>query len=301
MEEQINILIVDDEEVMRSLMRDVLTDAGYKVDTVLCGEEAIDKIKQNEISILVTDLKMPGMDGTEVLRKVKAINSDICVIVVTAYPSLESAIEAMRHGAYDYIVKPFNIEEIKLVLGRAVERQQLLSEASEKEFYQQMAIRDGLTGLYNHRHLYDVLSYEIERALRYKHSVGFLMLDLDNFKIYNDTYGHLAGDKLLQDFARLFISVVRAADMVFRYGGEEFAIVCPETSKQKVIEIARRLLNLSAEKLPLTLSIGIASYPDDGQVRDELISNADLALYQAKHLGKNRFCLFGIEKEEQHG
>lgn len=301
MEQEINILIVDDEEVMRSLMRDVLNDAGYKVQTVGCGEDAIEKIRQDEISILVTDLKMPGMDGTEVLRKVKAIDSDICVIVVTAYPSLESAIEAMRHGAYDYIVKPFNIEEIKLVLGRAVERQQLLSEAAEKEFYQQIAIRDGLTGLYNHRHFYEILPYEIERAKRYKHSVGLLMIDLDNFKGYNDTYGHLAGDKLLQDFARLFVSVVRGADMVFRYGGEEFAIVCPETTKQNVIEIARRLLNLSAEKVPLTLSIGMASYPDDGQARDELIANADFALYQAKQLGKNRFCLFEIKKEEEHG
>ncbi len=298
MEQQRKILIAADDEVTRSLMRNVLIDAGYNVETAACGDEAIEKIKQNEISILVIDLKMPGMHEAEVLKKIKSINSAICVIVITSYPLLDSVIEALRHGAYDYIVKPFNIEEVKLALGRAVERQQLLNEAAEKKFHQQMAIHDGLTGLYKHRHFYEILSYEIERARRYKHFVGLLMIDLDNFKTYNDTYGHLSGDKLLQDFARMFINAVRYADIVFRYGGEEFAIICPETGKNGVKEVARRLLSLAGERMSVTLSIGLAAYPDDGQSRDELIANADLALYRAKHLGKNKFCLF--EKEERH-
>ena len=122
-EEQLSILIVDDEEVMRNLLCDILTDAGYKVEAVSCGDEAIEKVQQGKFSIVVTDLKMPGMNGIEVIKGLRAINSGICVIVITAYPSIESVIEAMREGAYDYIIKPFNIEELRLVIHRAAERQ----------------------------------------------------------------------------------------------------------------------------------------------------------------------------------
>jgi diguanylate cyclase (GGDEF)-like protein len=292
---QVNILVVDDEEVMRNLLRDVLTDTGYKVDTVSNGEEAIKKIGEDKFPIVISDLKMPGMGGLEMLRKVKAINSNTCVIMITAYPSVESVTEAMHEGAYDYIIKPFNIEEINLVLRRAVERQYLLHEAVQKEFYQELSVLDGLTGLYNHRHFFEVLPREIERAQRYKRSVSLLMIDLDDFKKYNDTNGHLAGDKLLQDLSTVLVRAVRSADMVFRYGGEELTVICPETDKQEGVDVAKRLFNLARERVPVTMSIGLATYPDDAQSEKELIAKADVAVYQAKHLGKNRICVFGAE------
>jgi len=295
MEKPIDILVVDDEEVMRNLLRDVLTDTGYKVETATRGEEAVEKIKQAQFSIIITDLKMPGMSGVEVLRKVKAVNSNTCVIMITAYPSIESVTEAMHEGAYDYIVKPFNIGEINLVLRRATERQRLLHEAGQKEFYQELSVLDGLTGLYNHRHFYEVIPRETERAQRYQHPLSLLMVDLDDFKKYNDTNGHLAGDKLLQDLSAILVRTVRSADMVFRYGGEEFTVILPETTKQDGIDVATRLFNLAREKLPVTMSIGLATYPDDAQSEKELIAKADFAMYQAKHLGKNRICIVGAE------
>ncbi|MCM8771246.1 MAG: diguanylate cyclase [Candidatus Omnitrophica bacterium] len=299
--EKVNILVVDDEEVMRNLLRDVLTEVGYNVETASCGEEAIAKIKEAKFPIVITDLKMPGMNGVEVLRKVKMINSEACVIMITAYPSIESVTDAMREGAYDYIIKPFNIEEINLVLRRAIERQYLLREAVQKEFYQELSILDSLTGLYNHRHFYEVLPREIERAQRYNHPVSLLMIDIDDFKIYNDTNGHLAGDKLLQDLASVLVKGVRSVDMVFRYGGEEFTVICPETAKQGGVEIAKRIFNLVREKLPVTMSVGLSTYPDDAQVVQELVAKADLAMYEAKQLGKNRICVFGIENGKQQG
>jgi PleD family two-component response regulator len=214
MEEKITILIVDDEEVMRNLLCDILTDAGYKVEAVSCGGEAIEKVQQDKFSIVVTDLKMPGMNGIEVIKKLKGINSGVCVIIITAYPSIESVIEAMREGAYDYIVKPFNIEELRLVIRRAAERQYL-------------------------------------------------------------------------------IRAIRTTDLVFRYGGEEFAIIYPETPKQGGIEVAKRMLNLAKENMPLPISIGLSCFPDDAENKDDLIKRADEALYQAKRLGKNRICIFG--------
>ena len=296
-EEKMSILIADDEEVMRNLLCDILTDAGYKAEAVSCGGEAIEKVQQGKFSIVVTDLKMPGMNGIEVIKKLKAINSGICVIVITAYPSIESVIEAMREGAYDYIVKPFNIEELRLVIHRAAERQYLLHEAGQKELYKELSILDGLTGAYNHRYFQEILPREIERARRYRHSFCLLMIDLDDFKKYNDTYGHLAGDKLLREFAQFFIKAIRAADTVFRYGGEEFAIIYPETSKQGGIEVAKRMLNLAKKNMPISISIGLSCFPDDAENKDDLIKRADEALYQAKRLGKNRICIFGQSSE----
>ncbi|MDD5236384.1 MAG: diguanylate cyclase, partial [Candidatus Omnitrophica bacterium] len=265
---EVNILVVDDEEVMRNLLRDVLSDTGYKVETVANGEEAINKIGKDKFPIVISDLKMPGMSGLEMLRKVKATNSNTCVIMITAYPSVESVTEAMREGAYDYIIKPFNIEEMNLVLRRAVERQYLLHEADQKEFYQELSILDGLTGLYNHRHFFEVLPREIERAERYKHEVSLLMIDLDDFKKFNDTNGHLAGDKLLQDLSAVLVRGVRSADMVFRYGGEEFTVICPETPKQDGVDVAKRIFNLARERVAVTKSVGLATYPDDAKTKE---------------------------------
>ncbi|MFH0762356.1 MAG: response regulator [Candidatus Omnitrophota bacterium] len=118
---QSNILVVDDEEVIRNLLCDILTDAGYKVELASCGDEALDKAKHGRFSIVITDLRMPGINGIEVIRKLKAINSGISVIVITAYPSITSRAAAMHEGAYDYIVKPFNIEELGAVIDRAAQ------------------------------------------------------------------------------------------------------------------------------------------------------------------------------------
>lgn len=297
MAEKTNILVVDDEEVMRSLLHDVLSEAGYKVEAVSSGDEAIGKIRQEQFSIVITDLKMPGMNGIEILKKVKAINSDLCVVMITAYPSIESVIEVMREGAYDYIVKPFNVDEIKLVIRRAAERQYLLQEAGQKEFYRELSILDCLTGVYNHRHFQEVLPREVERAKRYNFTISLLMIDLDDFKKHNDTYGHLAGDKLLRAFAEFFVGAIRAEDMVFRYGGEEFTIICPETPKQAGVAVAKRLLNLAKQKMSVSISIGLSCFPDDASNKDELIKKADEAVYQAKRLGKNRICVFGQNNE----
>ncbi|UCH11946.1 MAG: diguanylate cyclase, partial [Candidatus Omnitrophota bacterium] len=293
--DKVKILVVDDEEVMRSLLTDLITDIGYEVRAVATGIEALEKAKTDGYAVIITDLKMPGMGGLELLEKVKAINMDVCIIVITAYPSVESAAEAIREGAYDYITKPFNIEEIKVVLRRAVERHYLLKEAEQKEFYQELSILDDLTGIYNHRHFHDVLPREIARAKRYSQSFSLLMIDIDDFKKYNDTHGHLAGDELLKKIAKSFMQAVRSVDMVFRYGGEEFVILLPQASKQNGAEICKRIHDSMKQKLPVTVSIGLAGFPEDGTSKDELIEKIDSAMYQAKRLGKDRSCIFGEE------
>ena len=298
MSEKIKILVVDDAEVMRNLLTGVLTDVGYEVKAVSTGEKALGEIKEDNYDVVITDLKMPGMNGIEVIKETKQINKDICIIAITAYPSVKSAVEAMREGAYDYITKPFDIEEIRLVVRRAAERYFLLKEAGQKEFYRELAISDGLTGIYNHRHFHEVLPREIERAKRYSQPFCLLIIDIDDFKKYNDTHGHLAGDKLLTNIANLLISSMRSADIVFRYGGEEFVVILPQVGKQGGVSSAERILKLIKQKLSVTVSIGVTSFSDDGASKDKLINQADSAMYQAKKLGKDRICVFG-EKDEK--
>lgn len=296
--EELKILVVEEEELSRSLIYDVLTDSGYKVDIASCGEEAVEKIQQDKYAIVITDLKMRAMSGIALLRQIKEKNPQVCVIVVTTNPSVDSVIEAMREGAYDYIVKPFNIEEVKLAVRRAVERQFLLNEVGQKEFYREVSIHDGLTGIYNHSHFHEVLLRAIEQCRRYKHPLSLLMIDIDNFKKYNDTYGHQAGDELLCKAAVFFEKAVRIADMVFRYGGDEFAVICSETSKAGGQELAKRLLDLENQKIPLTISIGVSCFPDDADNKDNLIKKSDEMLYEAKRLGRNRICVFGQNNQQ---
>ena len=298
MSEKIKILVVDDAEVMRNLLTGVLTDAGYEVKAVSTGEKAVGEIKEDDYDVVITDLKMPGMNGLEVIKETKQINKDICIIAITAYPSVKSAVEAMREGAYDYITKPFDIEEIKLVVHRVAERYLLLKQVGRKGFYRELPILDDLTGTYNHRHFHEVLPHEIERAKRYSQLFCLLMIDIDDFKKYNDTHGHLAGDKLLANIANLLISSMRSADIVFRYGGEEFVVILPQVGKQGGVSSAKRILKLIKQKLSVTVSIGVTSFPDDGASKNELINQADSAMHQAKKLGKNRVCAFGEKSKK---
>jgi len=300
MAEKIKILVIDDEEIMRNLLTGVLTDSGYKVKAVSTGEKALGEIKEDDYDVVITDLKMPGMNGIEVIKEAKQISKDrdICIIVITAYPSVKSAVEAMSEGAYDYITKPFDIEEIRLVVHRVAERYFLLKQVGRKGFYRELPILDDLTGIYNHRHFHEVLPRELERAKRYSQPFCLLMMDIDNFKKYNDTYGHLAGDKLLTNIANLLISSIRCADIDFRYGGEEFVVILPQVGKQGGVEAAKRILNLIKQELSVTVSIGVTSFPDDGTSKEELINKADSAMHRAKKLGKDRICAFGEKSKK---
>lgn len=294
MPEKMKILVVDDEKTMRSLLTDVLTDAGYEVKAVSSAEKALAEIKESDYNVVITDLRIPGADGIEFIKETKEIK-DVCIIAITGYPSVKSAVDAIRGGAYDYITKPFNIEEIRMVVHRAAERYFLLKQVGRKGFYRELPILDDITGVYNHRHLHEVLPRELERAKRYSHPLTLLMVDIDDFKKYNDTNGHLAGDKLLSNIANLFIFSIRAADVVFRYGGEEFVLLLPQIEKDGGAKVAKRLLGLVKLKLPITISIGMTSFPEDEISKEGLLQNANYAMQHAKRLGKGRMCAYGEE------
>jgi diguanylate cyclase (GGDEF)-like protein/putative nucleotidyltransferase with HDIG domain len=190
----------------------------------------------------------------------------------------------------------YNTSDIELVTsianqtGIIIENAQLYTQATHR------ANTDGLTTLYNHRHFHERIEQEIARASRFGTTFSLILLDLDLFKAYNDIYGHLAGDQLLKKIGRLIQGAIRGVDLAFRYGGEEFAIILPETRLDDAFRVAERIRksiesNSSFREMPVTASVGIASWPNDGIMKEEIVNRADTALYHAKQTGRNRTCL----------
>jgi diguanylate cyclase (GGDEF)-like protein len=291
------ILVVDDEEAVCSFLESLLIQAGHQVLTCLSGQEAITKLRKGSFDLVITDLRMPDVDGLSVLRETKELDPFCEVIVITGYASVQSAVEVMKLGAYDYIGKPFNIEHIRVVVDKAMEKRKLLQAVEERDFYKHLSQIDGLTELYNYRTFYELLDAEFARSQRFVHSLSLLMIDVDDLKVYNDTFGHPAGDAILRELAKLLRKCVRNCDVVARYGGDEFAIILIETNKEDAMGTASRIRRLVEETRfahdngfpheTSTVSIGVASYPADAGEKEELVTKADQALYEAKTLGGN--------------
>ena len=308
-----NLLVVDDEETLRSVVSQVLSADGFLVAEAASGEEALEVFRAESHSVVITDIRMGGMSGIELLTAIKQHNPDTEVVIMTSHASLDSALIALRAGAYDYLVKPFeSLDLISAVAGRAAEKARLVAQNRElleklkraneglqeaNAVLQEMAVKDGLTSLYNHRFFQEALVQECARSKRYAKQCSVIFMDVDNFKMYNDTHGHPEGDKLLKTLAEIMVKHVRSTDLAARYGGEEFVLLIPETSKDTAIRIAEGLRAKIAdhpfqggETQPLgrvTISIGVASYPEDGCDSPSVISSADQLLYKAKHGGKN--------------
>lgn len=429
------ILLLDDEESIVELLTGYLRGRGYACEACTSPFDALDLLRRETFALLLCDLKMPKMSGIEVLRQAREIDPNLSVIVVTALLDVSMAIQAIRLGADDYVLKPFNLSEITLSVSRALEKRralleaelyqqelservheatndlervnselqdtkqylqslldsiidgiltigpdnaisyansgaaqmsgypigelagmparQLFSNADEELAYitrildegrflknyetevlrkdgervpvsmsisrvrseqhvdeggvlavlkditeqkrlqhelQELSIRDSLTNLYNQGHFYERLRTEIERARRQGHPLSLLLLDVDAFKAYNDSHGHIEGDQVLQTLAAVLLDCTRDhVDIGFRYGGDEFTVILPEADDQQAYAIAERIRStFEAKRLDhLTLSIGVMSY-HEGYSLKSFIQYADSKMYEAKRAGGNR-------------
>lgn len=291
------VLIAEDDRTTQVMLESLLQKWGYETTVVSDGKEAWRILsEEGGPSLALLDWLMPGMEGTEICRRIRDRNARQgryqYILLLTIQGERQDVVRGLEAGADDYVVKPFDSQELqmRLSVGRRI------LELQEKLAFS--ASHDHLTRLLNRHALFDRLSAEMVRAEREGAPLTLALLDLDHFKSINDTYGHLVGDDVLKAVAREIPKELRPYDVVGRYGGEEFVVVLPGASMDegvRVMErvrrrIASRPLNTAEGGVAVTLSVGMAEYVF-GMSMDRLIGTADEALYRAKDGGRNTICL----------
>lgn len=304
-----NILIAEDDTPTRLLLQSLLVKWGYNVTVAQDGDEAWRLLCEPEHPLLlILDWMMPGLDGPEIVRRLreKEGGNPHYTIIVTSVHSENAVVEALAAGADDFISKPFNLSELqaRVAVGRRIKdlQQTLLDKLVKLEdataTITQLSRTDELTGLHNRRSFRQIFTLARNAALRHNHPLSLISIDLDHFKVVNDTLGHSAGDLVLMEFAKLMQEEVRAEDIVARLGGEEFIILLPHADSTAASALAERIRTAfeqnsgSAAPLAVTASFGVAQL-QAGEEEEALIQRADAALYRAKREGRNRVITAG--------
>ncbi len=284
------ILVVDDEPQVCEILSDSLVSHGHDVDSAADGFEAVEKIKDRQYNLVITDMDMPRMDGMELIKYIISNHPDIDIIAITGHIMKYKYTDVVSAGAADFITKPFTLNELEAKLNRVVRERHLRVELEK------LAVRDPLTGLSNRRCFQDIARKEAIRAVRYQHSLFMFFLDIDHFKEYNDLNGHQAGDALLVETAKLLNGSIRdEVDAAFRYGGDEFVLLLPHLPNEQALAVAERIREKYSrlEFAPTTLSIGVSRFLErSGTIEQDIqdmILRSDGALYQAKKdCGRNK-------------
>jgi two-component system cell cycle response regulator len=294
-EEAAKILIIDDIPDTVDIVQKLFESEGHEVYTAFTGEEGIRKANQIKPDVILLDINLPGIDGNMALRKIKRENPDQTVVMLTAYATVDNAIRALKEGASDFVKKPFEMDHLVHIINRCFEKCRILREKQhlEKEV-RRLSITDDLTGLFNHRHFYKKLEEETIRAQRQNIPLSLMMFDVDNFKQYNDTRGHIEGDKVLEKIGKIVGQCIRQkVDSGYRYGGDEFAVILIGVKADRASEIAERIRGLvERSKLgDITVSIGLTEYNADKDIK-HFVKSADDAMYLAKSQGGNRMHIY---------
>ena len=298
------VLVVDDSAVVRRILGGQLHRAGWLVREAASGSEALAAFEQEPFEVVITDINMPGLDGLELLARLRQREVPPEVILLTGSRAGDAlaAVQALRLGAYDYIAKDSEAGgEVVLAVQRAVEKWRLREEnARLLRELSRLSLEDALTGLGNRRAFDGSIVHEVARAGRHGRNLSLAMLDLDHFKRVNDSLGHPAGDAVLASFAGVLRSLARQADLIYRYGGEEFAVILPDCDDVGALAFAQRVVHeteaqplcAGRQQVAITCSVGVACLaPRDRPSGEELVVRADRALYEAKDSGRNRAVL----------
>lgn len=304
----LNVLLVDDSEDDYVITRDLFSENQYSkinLEWVTSYDAALERIGQRCHDVYIFDYYLGGHTGLELLEWAMEHGIHSPVIMMTGQKDREIDLQVMRAGATDYLVKGrTDASLLERTVRYASEHARRLEELRD------LATRDELTGLYNRREMYRLLNEEVSRYLRYKHPLSMIVIDIDNFKFINDTFGHIAGDKVLRSIAQLLAEEMRSPDSIARYGGDEMVIILPESSESGALLVAERMQRTveahdfvtalpsvqrseQLAKLSLTISLGVACTSDTIYTAESLFSAADQALYRTKRRGRNRTESFG--------
>ncbi len=308
-DERWRALVVDDDPALLAFLEAAL--GALRFDIVSAGTLAQAQVclAATAFDLVLADKNLPDGSGLDLARTVKERRADTAVIIVSGHASVASAVEAIQHGAVDYLIKPVELDDLRVRVGRVMEalglrrtNERLVEQLrSQNQLLASLAMRDPITTLYNHTHLHDALHREIARCRRHHQSFSLVLFGIDEFKKVNEARGHSVGDEVLRRVADLLVATGRQSDVAFRadelaarFGGDVFALLLPQTSKSGAAVRAESLrARVDAGPLEpglprLTLSAGVAVFPDDGDGRDPLVSAASTALQAAQAAGRNR-------------
>lgn len=304
---RLSILVVEREEGSASAAQLDLRGAGFEPVERCRAEEAAGRVKRGRPGLVV--MEYSGLSCADVCRAVReAAAPEFVPVVMLTGEDPNSVVQGFKAGADDCIHWPYDpgemlarVRNMTRIRGLHDELRALNAQLTE------ISVRDGLTGLFNRRHLFDRLSMEVERAVRYGQSLTCIMIDMDGFKTINDRYGHLVGDELFRRAAEVFRSVPRRVDVVARYGGDEVAMLLPTTGLDAAVHVATRVCEVTAARtfrigvrdIRFTVSAGVAAFnPAQPVAGDELLRRADVALYASKRAGGNRVTVWSTELQE---
>jgi diguanylate cyclase (GGDEF)-like protein len=301
------VLIISESSSTRLLLRTYLASAGFESIDWQPNENIIQLIENHRVHVVLLDIPMKRQDGYRVclLLKKNPKTQYVPVILLTDYTLEERSMKGYEAGADDFLNKPVNRLEL-IARVRLLCRIKQLNDALEEKIQElrqtqyklkELVVRDELSGAFNYRFFKQQLAQEISRSQRFRNPVSLIIFDIDNFKKYNDTYGHPQGDKIIKRFAHLIQENIRKVDILSRYGGDEFSLILPGTNFDSSVTVSEKLRTLienayfPGRNKPLrniTISAGIATFPEDAKDAEELIQLADIALYLAKDRGKNQ-------------
>jgi len=319
----LKVLYVEDNQDARDAFRSMLSNFFNNITEASNGEDGLDKFKRSTFDLIISDIKMPKMSGIEMIKEIREMNDSIPIIISTAHEDNNFLISSIELGVNGYLLKPINhkqlLRTIKCVCGKLYymyenkkheesleilvkERTKELEDAKEQLI--SMVNRDPLTTLYNRRYFNDISKTLMNIGQREKDGLSLLMIDIDKFKIINDTYGHLVGDKVLKELASILLQVTRNSDIPIRFGGEEFLILLPHTHLDGAVQISQKIretvktLDVPIDKthddiIKFTVSIGVTEcYCDDDSDFDTVVQRSDEAMYDAKHNGRDQVVIY---------
>lgn len=286
------LYIVDDESSILAALERILR-SEFHVRTFLGAEAALQELEREDPALVLTDSIMPQMSGLDFLKKVRDLRPNSIRVLLSGQIATEELSQAINWGLiHRFFLKPWDSQILKLHLLECLQQRNILV---EKDHLATLALTDPVTGLGNHRKFQEQIRVEIERSRRHGRALSLLMMDIDNFKSWNDQFGHPAGDLLLKEISTHLTNGLRQIDWIARYGGDEFAILLPDTSTENAFLTAERLRKSFApsqksnQSLELvSLSFGVATFPEHGKSAKDLVLAADQALYQAKNKGRNQ-------------
>jgi two-component system cell cycle response regulator len=303
------IIIADDDRITRELLASILRANAFEVEISADGQQAVERVAKGGVDLVLLDVMMPRMTGLEACRLMKGMTADafLPILLVTVKTDPQSRIDGLKIGADDYVCKPFEEGELLARVQAMLRIKRLYDEMqAARARLERVSVHDELTGLFNYRYLNARLGEEFKRAERSHEPLACAVIDVDRLRVYNERGGRALGDAILRGTADLIRKSVREADIVVRYGGDEFLMLLPSTHFAGSVAVAERIWRDMATRSwtsivdgshdRVTLSMGVALYPSrDVRAKEGLLKAAENALHRAKRDGMNRICVFQQE------